>query len=918
MNAQSPLEDPGAGSIKLSLTPGGHLRLSEAAEAGESIEPRAAERIRAAFERGQAHGLFHLGAREVGAPLPPVLAFWRELGKLFMTGLCSLADLKERRAEFSLPAPREELALWIDRAPPMEGGEYLSGEVLEACWEDLERACREELGAFDGDVDDFLQRLSPAWNAVGRVHFHLAEQKGRSDAPFAFLATYTSRLGEGGKVKHLPLGQALKEFSAGSRSTGGGKKQSLLAVLRPLHRAAEGSPFLKDLVDSGAVFHPLAWSPREAYCFLKDLPTFESSGIIVKVPDWWRTRSTKRPLVQVTVGARKPSALGLDALLDFSTKVVLEGEELGRDELRGILAVSAGLTLIRGRWVEVDAEKLRQVLDHWSKVEEAAEQGLSFAEGLRLLAGAEIGGDGSEADAGQVEEWSSRVAGPWLDEAIRELRQPGRGAPAAAGTVLKAVLRPYQETGVRWLRMLKRLGLGGCLADDMGLGKTVQVLALLSALKSESAAAAACLLVAPASLIANWMAEIERFAPALRTLVAHSSAAPIAQLRALDQEALGRYDVVITSYGMLGRLPWCGAIEWDLVVLDEAQAIKNPGARQTRLAKALRSRSRFALTGTPIENRLGDLWSIFDFINPGLLGSAPAFTRMTKRLEARAENPYEPLRTLIRPYILRRLKTDRTVIADLPDKTEVTAYCSLTKVQAALYEDSVESLARELEGLDGMRRRGVVLAYLNRFKQILNHPSQWLGDGVWDPAASGKFARLREICESIALRQEKVLVFTQYREMTEALERHLTSSFGRGGLVLHGGTPVAARRRLVERFQDEDAEPFFVISLRAGGTGLNLTAASHVIHFDRWWNPAVESQATDRAFRIGQKKNVLVHKFVCKGTVEEKVDALLSEKRRLSAEILEGGGEAVITEMGDEELLRLVRLDFRSAMDEGC
>jgi non-specific serine/threonine protein kinase len=355
---------------------------------------------------------------------------------------------------------------------------------------------------------------------------------------------------------------------------------------------------------------------------------------------------------------------------------------------------------------------------------------------------------------------------------------------------------------------------------------------------------------------------------------------------------------------------------WNLVVLDEAQAIKNQAAKQTRAVKRLNARSRLALTGTPVENRLGDLWSIFDFINPGLLGSAKQFTGFAKRLANRTHNPYGPLRELVRPYILRRLKTDKTVISDLPEKTEVKAFCQLSRKQAALYQDAVDELASRLGDAYGIARRGMVLSFLMRFKQICNHPSQWLGDGAWAEEESGKWARLREIAEVIAARQEKMLVFTQFREVTAPLASFLATIFGRPGLVLHGETEVKKRQQLVGRFQEDESVGFFVLSLKAGGSGLNLTAAAHVVHFDRWWNPAVENQATDRAFRIGQKKNVLVHKFVCRGTVEEKIDQLIESKQSLSEGLLEGGADRILTELKDEELLKLIRLDLQIAMKE--
>jgi non-specific serine/threonine protein kinase len=497
------------------------------------------------------------------------------------------------------------------------------------------------------------------------------------------------------------------------------------------------------------------------------------------------------------------------------------------------------------------------------------------------------------------------------------LREPEALAHIDPGAQLKANLRPYQQTGVRWLHFLSRLGLGACLADDMGLGKTIQTLALLLIRKREQLKAGTTrpsLLIAPASLLANWAAEAERFAPALRLMTAHPSVVPAADLRKLDAAAFEAVDLVMTSYSTLLRLPLLSTLEWQLVILDEAQAIKNPNAKQTRQVKALKAASRIVLTGTPVENSLSDLWSLFDFTHPGLLGSQKMFTGFAKRLAGMEH--FAPLRTLVKPYILRRLKTDKRVIADLPDKTEVNAWCHLTPKQAALYQQTVKELAAALEDTEGIERKGLVLSSLMRFKQICNHPSHWLGDAAWRPEDSGKFDRLRELAEVVRDKQEKMLIFTQFRETTEPLAIFLATLFRRDGLVLHGGTPVAKRRALVERFQDDELTPFFVLSLKAGGSGLNLTAASHVVHFDRWWNPAVENQATDRAFRIGQRRNVLVHKFVCRGTVEERIDQLIESKKQLTRDVLEGGAELLLTEMTDRELLDLVRLDIRTAQED--
>ena len=544
---------------------------------------------------------------------------------------------------------------------------------------------------------------------------------------------------------------------------------------------------------------------------------------------------------------------------------------------------------------------------------------MPFGQAMRLLAGAEIdGGAGAEPTA----QWAHVQAGPWLAAALEGCRSPEGLAKVNPGEALQATLRPYQETGLRWLYLLTQLGLGACLADDMGLGKTIQVLALLQTLNEQakgSAGRTPSLLVAPASLLANWALEAARFTPRLKVVIAHPSFQAADELGAMSDERLAETDLVVTSYGTLLRQSWIGQTPWRLVVLDEAQAIKNPNAKQTRAVKSLKAKARIVLTGTPIENNLRDLWSIFDFVNPGLLGSSKAFAQFAKTLASQPHVSYAPLRRLVQPYILRRLKTDKSIIADLPDKTEVKAFCHLTRKQAALYQAAVAELEENLkQSGDGIARRGLVLSSLMRLKQICNHPSQWLGDGAYDENDSGKFERLREIGETIASRQEKLLVFTQFKEIIPSLERLLAAAFGRPGLVLHGDTPVAKRRDLVKTFQEDERTPFFVLSIKAGGSGLNLTSASHVVHFDRWWNPAVENQATDRAYRIGQKRNVLVHKFVCRGTIEAKIDLLIESKRQLADDFLAAGAEINLTEMDDRELLRLVALDLNAAMTEGA
>ncbi|MBC7951309.1 MAG: DEAD/DEAH box helicase [Rhodospirillaceae bacterium] len=863
------------------LTPNGHLLL----ECGDG-------RLAAAFARGSGHGLLHLGAAELGQSLPPTLVWWRDFAQFYVSGLC-------HRASPLVPPPSDaELASLVLTAPMMAGAEYLSADVLRHLWNEIAAAVEDSAG---DDLQAFLKSLNPVWSLVGRVHFNLAENRRDADFPFAFMATYTTKLSAQAKAQHVPLGQALREY-AGDRDT-------LLSLLQPVNRAAESCPWLKAMVEGGEIYHPLRWSPVEAARFLDSVTELDRAGLVVRMPAGWAASRPPRPKVTATIGSRTPSVLGLDGLLDFRMEVTLAGEALSAEEVGALLAGTEALVLLRGQWVEIDRTRLEREMHRFRQAEEMAERGgMTFAEAMRMLAGAAIAEDGPQTG---VPEWSQVTAGPWLAATLTALRSPD-GAGADPGPDLKATLRPYQKAGVQWLRLLSGLGLGACLADDMGLGKTIQVLALLLVQRRQQPS----LLVAPASLLANWAAEIEHFAPTLKALIVHPSAMAADAIKQLAPDSFTGSDLVITSYGTLLRLSVLAQTEWHTVILDEAQAIKNANTKQTKAAKSLTARTRIALTGTPVENHLGDLWSIFDFINPGLLGTAKQFTRYAKALAAREHNPYGPLRALVQPYILRRMKTDKSVIADLPDKTEIKAHCLLSRKQAALYAQTVEDLAEALNSTDGIQRKGIVLATMMRLKQICNHPSQWLNDGGWAEDDSGKWARLRDIAEVVAARQEKMLVFTQFREVTAPLQAFLASIFGRRGVVLHGDTPVKERKALVQSFQDDETVPFFVLSLKAGGSGLTLTAASHVVHFDRWWNPAVENQATDRAFRIGQNKNVLVHKFVCTGTVEEKIDSMIEEKKSLSEDLLGGSGEINLTEMSDDALLRLVALNLGAAMKD--
>ncbi len=666
--------------------------------------------------------------------------------------------------------------------------------------------------------------------------------------------------------------------------------------------------------------------------------------------------------MQVKIGDDRATGIGALGLLDFSVDLALDGETLTEKERKQLLAATDGLLLLRGKWVEVNREQLKEALAQWQQLQSEHAGGINFLQGMRLLAGASIDGGNDSVDV--TADWASVSAGTWLSETLAQLREPSGVIGCTPGDGLNATLRPYQADGVRWLWFLSRLGLGACLADDMGLGKTIQVIDLLLRLRGRDASQqevtrsvsegarstelqnvdvlgsarprlrvgllvrSPSLLIVPASLVGNWKQELARFAPQLNAFFAHRSECDAESLDRVAKNPtreLADFDVVVTTYTLARKADWIANAKWRLVVLDEAQAIKNAGSAQTKAVKKLNAAGRIALTGTPVENQLGDLWSLFDFCCPGLLGSAKQFKDFVKRLNKQQDaHAYGALRRLVQPYILRRLKTDPHIVPDLPAKTEMRNECGLSKKQAALYQQIVDDLAEQLQKMNerdesgGIQRRGIVLASMMRLKQVCNHPSQYLAQAEFPPDDSSKFARLATICEPIADRQEKMLVFTQFQSLCEPLAKYLGELFGRAGIVLHGGVPVGKRKELVRRFQEEDAIPFFVISVKAGGMGLNLTAASHVVHFDRWWNPAVENQATDRAFRIGQKRNVLVHKFVCRGTLEERIDQMIRDKQELADQILgpTREGETLLTEMSDRELLKFVALDITRAAEE--
>ena len=808
-----------------------------------------------------------------------------------------------RRGDDAAPQlSAQQAAAWLEGMPPVYGGSVTAGMLCE-WFASLGSALAWQAGRELTTPEKWLEGLGEGWQQLGTLCFHLAENggEGAETHPFAFLATFIHRAGQDGKPRHAPLALARQLYAndAGSLAT----------LLRPLQQAAAEHPFLNQLINSGDIYKPCAWGPRQAYDFLESLPMLEQTGIETRMVNLWQSRPPRVELeVQLQPGSesQKPDrapALNISTLLRFSPRVVLGNYALTETELEELLAGEDGLIRFRGEWVRLDKEKLEKLLNSWRQATRMAAGGIPLLAGLRWLLGKH---SSALPNIPPPDEDGMRaLASPALQEALQQLCLSPQEPQLPER--LAGILRPYQKDGVRFLLGVTEAGFGACLADDMGLGKTLQVIAWLTHLHATGALAGrAALIVAPASLLTNWQDELRRFAPQLDTLVLHPDMLNRQDTDYLQKNPgwlLRRAHVALTTYGMATRLAELLAAEpLPALVLDEAQAIKNADSQRTRALLQLCSPRRVALTGTPVENSLGELRSLFHFLTPGLLGCEKEFNALVQKMGT----DYTPLRKLVRPFMLRRLKTDPDLLPELPPKTEQPAYCLLTPEQTRLYAREVEKLQAIVHEPDPQTRLTLLLPILSHLKQICNHPAQYLGESYYDPTRSGKMSRLGHLARQIAAAGDAALIFTQYRSMMEPLHDFLAGIFGAPGLVLHGGTPIAERRELVQQFQHPGGPPFFLLSLKAAGTGLTLTRARHVIHFDRWWNPAVENQASDRAYRIGQQNPVIIHPLICRGTIEENIHTMLTRKRDMADKLLAGGLEKLLLHLSPQELCELI------------
>jgi SNF2 family DNA or RNA helicase len=647
----------------------------------------------------------------------------------------------------------------------------------------------------------------------------------------------------------------------------------------------------------------------EAFNFLKESAwVLEDAGYKVMIPAWWTPQGRQRAKVRLKASAKKaaPSSVGkgyfqLDKIIQYQYELAIADQPITPEEWQQLVNAKTPLVKFRGQWMELDQAKMQQMLEFWQK-NQGETQELTLMELIQK--------------ASQMGEEMDIEPDETLAEMIAKLNDPSCLEIMDDPEQLQGTLREYQKRGVSWIQYLEKLGLNGCLADDMGLGKTVQVIASLVKEREASADILPTLLIAPTSVVGNWKKEIEKFAPHLKVIIHHGS--DRIQTEAEFKTASLKQDVVITSYTLARKdSKLLNSLNWQRVVIDEAQNIKNPKAAQTKAILSLKSTHRLALTGTPVENRLLDLWSIFNFLNPNYLGKEAQFRKSFEIPIQKENNQIQStvLKKLVQPFILRRVKTDKQIIKDLPDKIEHKQYCNLTKEQASLYEAVVKDVIEQLEDTEGIQRKGLILSTLMKLKQICNHPRQFLQDGSdFTPERSHKLERLGEMLEEVIAEGESLLIFTQFTEIGEAIQRYLKHNLHYNTYYLHGGVPQKKREQMITQFQDPEAEPSaFVLSLKAGGVGITLTKANHVFHFDRWWNPAVEDQATDRAFRIGQKKNVFVHKFVTLGTLEERIDQMIEDKKKI-ANLVVGSDESWLTELDNDSFKKLITLNRQTVI----
>ena len=815
--------------------------------------------------------LFELAFTEI-EDFSESVAYLKYIAKEYLSAVVNDPGFNLRSKPIEVSLSEEKTKIIVSNAPYAVGSEFVTAEWVNTIVKMLNKEYILMCIASGKIPSSFIAHMGSSIVVPSRIYFHLVENKQRDNYPFAFLATYTTLVN--GTVTHAPLKNALSELRD--------NKQELRVLTQSIIDISEESVFIKKLLESGDIFYPVKFSNDEAYSFLKEVMLYEKHGVICRIPVWYNDRNNRIVLDLKEKAKQQPIFFNKLVINVFTPQLIYHGIPITVEEARMLLSKKEGLEQLKGHWVENDHQQVEALL---AEYESLLNDGSTLLDVIKNKSG--IGYVDTKTSAVPIEFTRDNFVQEFFSRAISSASI----VPVPGSFV--SVLRHYQIAAYNWLYALKELGMGACLADDMGLGKTVEVLSFLERVRDEGVSKV--LIIVPATLVANWRHEVNKFVPDMDLFVLRGSNEPFGA-------GVNAY-LTICTYQTALKSDYICRVDWDVVILDEAQAIKNYYTAQTKKIKTLKAKMKIAMTGTPIENHLVELWSIFDFINPGLLGTRDQFVELYKRLRDRPEG-YKDIKALINPFVLRRVKTDKNIIADLPDKNEIDVTINLTKEQIVLYKRVVEVMnARIRKKHDRKEEKIIVMTSLMKLKQVCNHPSQYYGDTLYDPDMSGKFLELKRICETINEKNEKVLVFTQFREIIPALDSLLESVFCQKGFTIDGSTSMKKRDENVQAFQAGEA-PYMVLSLKTAGVGLNLTAAQNVIHFDRWWNPAVENQATDRAYRIGQHSNVSVYKFISANTIEEVINDMLEKKQMLADLIINDLDENILSKLSTEELLK--------------
>lgn len=798
--------------------------------------------------------------------------FLQLISKFLVKEILNIPGLELVRENIEIDTEKLNVDYILDNKPMCLGNEYVNEMWIKSILKKLMSIYKKEISTYRGTVDLYFTNKNNKLITPSRIYFHLVESR-EDNASFAFMATYTTK--ENNNIKHYPLKYALKEYR--------NSLVELQELTKSLYNVSKQSQLIKKLIETGEIFSPIFINAEEAYEFLKEIELYESNGIVCRVPNWWEQRD-ESTLIQINIEQKKKDGYGLlskAALISVTPEMTYNGICITKEEINQLLLQTDGLAYIKNKWVEVDKRKLQYLLDEYEKIKE---DGSTLLEVLKKYSTME------KTDI------NIKFANPnWFTDIVKKNIEKNLELFDVSKEFI-GELRPYQYDAYKWLLGMSQYNYGVCLADDMGLGKTVEILAFLLSYKLISKDNV--LLIVPASLVENWKSEIKKFCPTMDYYIARKVNS--------STERIKKSFLTITTYQVAQKLKNIYEINWGIVILDEAQAIKNPQTKQAKSIKSLSRKMSIAMTGTPIENNLLNLWSIFDFINEGLLGTENTFRKNYNIKSGEPENVGK-LSKIIKPFILRRLKTDKNIIKDLPEKNETIIYTELTKKQIILYKKIVSEVeGTKISAENQFTQKRILLTAILHLKQVCNHPSQFIGDNEYIPEDSGKFMALKELCEIMFEKREKVLIFTQFKEITDNLNNFLEKIFKKRGFVITGDTSMSNRNKYIEDFQNGNI-PYMILSLKAAGVGLNLTAASNVIHFDRWWNPAVENQATDRSFRIGQTRNVNVYKFMTKNTIEEIISYLIDVKVELSDSVIGNIDNNILNKLSSEQLLESIK-----------